>query len=155
LNHPWKPRGAFEFVYGSGDTNGSDDKMTTFDNLYPTNHLFYGYIDFVSLQNINVYHLQFSAKPNKKLKLQADFRDLNLDTYKDSYYNVARAVARTASGPVSTHLGEELDLTLDYKFNDILTTQLGYSHFIAGRYLKETGAHDNANFVYVQTVFSF
>ena len=155
LNHPWKPRAAFEFDYGSGDTDGSDGKMKTFDNLYPTNHLFYGYIDFASLQNINDYHSLLSVKPNKKLKLQADLHQMYLDTYKDSYYTVARAVARTASGPVSTHLGDEVDLTLDYKFNDILTTQLGYSHFIAGRYLKETGASDNANFVYVQTVFSF
>lgn len=155
LDHVWKPRAAFEFVYGSGDSNGSDNKMTTFDNLYPTNHLFYGYIDFVSLQNINVYHVQFSAKPTKKLKLQADLRDMYLDTYKDSYYNVARNVARTASSPVSTHLGNEVDLTADYKFNDYVAAQIGYSHFIAGRYLKQTGGHDNANFVYVQTVFSF
>jgi len=155
LDHPWKPRAAFEFDYGSGDTNGSDNKMTTFDNLHPTNHLFYGYIDFASLQNINNYHYQISAKPTKKSRIQIGMHHLYLDTPKDSYYNVARGVARTASGPVSTHLGDELDVTVDYKVNDFLNTQLGYSHFIAGRYLKQTGAHDNANFVYVQTVFSF
>ncbi len=155
LSHPWKPRAAFEFDYGSGDTDGSDNKMTTFDNLYPTNHLFYGYIDFASLQNINNYHYQLSAKPTKKSRVQVGMHHLFLDTYKDSYYTVARAVARTASGPVSTHLGDELDLTFDYKFNDIIATQLGYSHFMSGKYLKQTGAHDDANFVYVQTVFSF
>lgn len=155
LDHPWKPRASFQFDYASGDTDRSDDHLGTFDNLYPTNHLFYGYIDFTSLQNINNYHYQLSVKPNKKLKLQADLHFKFLDTVKDSYYNVARAVARTASGPVDDHLGDEIDLTMDYKFNDILTTQLGYSHFMPGRYLKQTGAHDNANFVYVQTVFAF
>ncbi len=155
LDHPWKPRAAFEFDYGSGDTNGSDDKMTTFDNLHPTNHLFYGFMDFASLQNINNYHYQLSAKPTKKSKVQVGMHHLYLDTYKDSYYNVARGVARTASAPVSTHLGNEIDLTVDYKFNDILSGQLGYSHFWAGKYLKQTGAHDNADFVYLQTVFAF
>jgi hypothetical protein len=38
----WQPRLAFEFDYGSGDSNPNDGEMTTFDNLYPTNHPFYG-----------------------------------------------------------------------------------------------------------------
>ena len=32
---------------------------------------------------------------------------------------------------------------------------LGYSLFIAGPFAKDTGAHDDANFIYFQTVFNF
>jgi len=41
-----------EFVYGSGDTDPTDGRHGTFDNLYPTNHKFYGELDLASWQNI-------------------------------------------------------------------------------------------------------
>jgi len=31
----------------------------------------------------------------------------------------------------------------------------GYSHFFAGQYLADTGAHDDADFGYVMTTFLF
>lgn len=69
LDMSWKPRLSFEFDYASGDRDRTDNKRQTFDNIHPTNHLFYGYMDFVSLQNINNYRLQLKADPTKKLSL--------------------------------------------------------------------------------------
>ncbi|MCR4337191.1 MAG: alginate export family protein, partial [Candidatus Omnitrophica bacterium] len=118
FDHAWNPRMAFEFDYGSGDSDPANGTRKTFDNLYPTNHLFYGYMDLISLQNLNSYAFQLSAKPNKKLKLQADLHMLYLDTPKDSLYSASRAVTRTAvasASDVSSHVGQELDLLMDYK----------------------------------------
>lgn len=154
---PWQPRVAFEFDYGSGDSDPADGKLTTFDNLYPTNHLFYGYIDFISLQNLNDYRFQISAKPHKKLKLQGDLHLIFLDTPKDSLYSAGRAVTRTAAASlsdVSPYVGNEIDLTADYKFDNNVSVHGGYSHFFAGQYLQETGANDDADFFYVQTTLS-
>jgi len=46
------PRLGAEFDYGSGDNNSKDGVHGTFDNLFPTNHKFYGSMDLISLQNI-------------------------------------------------------------------------------------------------------
>ena len=157
FTHPWQPRLAFEFDYGSGDSDPTDGKLHTFDNLYPTNHLHYGYIDFISLQNLNDYRYQLSFKPMKKLKLQTDVHLIYLDTPKDSWYAVNRTVARTLPAGIqdaNTHLGDEIDLLADYKLNPYTNIQVGYSHFFAGKYLQQTGANDDADFVYVQTTFS-
>jgi hypothetical protein len=116
--------------------------------------LFYGYIDFISLQNLNDYRYQISAKPHKKLKLQADYHMIYLDTVKDSWYNVARGVARTATTAVDSHVGDEIDLTADFKFNDQLNVGVGYSHFFSGDYLRQTGTDDDADFFYLQTVIT-
>ncbi len=154
---PWSPRLAFEFDYGSGDADPTDKTRRTFDNLYPTNHLFYGYMDLISLQNLNNYQFQISAKPHKKLKLQADLHLMYLDTPKDSFYAVNRAVTRTAaatSSGISSQVGQEVDLTVDFKFNDNLQLQTGYSYFFAGDYLRDTGTNDDANFFYVQTTIA-
>ena len=154
----WQPRFGFEFDYGSGDSDSTDKRMKTFDNLYPTNHPHYGYMDLMSLQNINDYRYSFSMKPMKKLKLQADFHALFLDTPKDSLYSAARTVTRTVaagSTDVSDHLGNELDLTGDYKLNNYVGFQAGYCRLFPGGYLKNTGANNDVDFVYFQTTVSF
>ncbi len=159
FERPWSPRLAVEYDYASGDNDASDGTRRTFDNLYPTNHIHYGFMDLVSLQNLNNVRLQGSVKPTKKLKLQADYHFIYLDTYKDSLYSASRAVSRTASAShgsdLSTHVGDEVDLTANYKFNDHLTVLVGYSHFFAGKYLAQTGANDDGDFIYVQTVLNF
>lgn len=155
-DQPWKPRFSFEFDYGSGDNDSSDGDRETFDNLYPTNHLHYGYMDRASLQNINNYRFQLSLKPTDKLKLQTDLHMIYVDTPKDSLYHAGRGVLRTATGlDVNPHVGNEWDLLAKYKFNKHANVLVGYSHFFTGTYLEETGASDNGSFFYAQTILSF
>ncbi len=156
FDYAWSPRLAFEFDYASGDNDSSDEKRRTFDNLYPTNHLFYGYMDRASLQNLNDYSFQLSANPTKKLKLETNLHLIYLDTAKDSLYNAGRGVTRTATGAgVDTHVGNELDLLAKYKACDYVDFLAGYSHLFAGDYLRDSGADDDGDFAYVQTTFSF
>jgi len=154
---PWQPRTAFEFDYASGGKpNGKT--MNTFDNLYPTNHAKYGNMDFISLQNMFDYHYQISINPMKKLKLQSDFHLLYLATAKDSFYSAARGVTRTTPAGlvgVSNHVGNEIDLSADYKLNAYLGFQGGYSHLFPGVYLKDTGTNNAADFLYFQTTVAF
>ena len=89
--------------------------------------------------------------------MQGDLHLIFLDTPKDSFYSAGRAVTRTAAAGlsgVSPHVGDEIDLTADYKINNYVNVQAGYSHFFAGKYLQETGANDDADFLYVQTTLS-
>ena len=157
FDHLWQPRAAFEFDYATGDSDPTDGTRRTFDNLYPTNHPFYGFMDLISLQNLNDYRYQFSVKPNGKLKLQTDLHLIYLDTPKDSFYSASRAVTRTASASLSSvnpHVGDEIDLTTEYKLNKFTNILVGYSHFFTGKYLQETGANDDADFFYFQTQVS-
>ena len=108
------------------------------------------------MQNLNDYSWQLTAKPMKKLKLEAGLHLFYLDTPKDSWYSAARTVTRTASSAladVNSHLGNEVDLVAQYQLNPIVNVMLGYSHFFAGKYMKQTGTHDDADFVYLQTEF--
>ncbi|MDF1666152.1 MAG: alginate export family protein [Planctomycetota bacterium] len=44
---PWQPRFALTYNYASGDDDPTDGDRKTFNNLFPTNHLFYGVTDFL------------------------------------------------------------------------------------------------------------
>ena len=151
----WKPRLSFEFDYASGDGNSTDGKRRTFDNIHPTNHLYYGYMDFVSLQNINNYKFGLKVDPTKKLNMQSDVHLIYLDNPKDNLYGANKLVKRATVAGADDFVGTELDLLAKYQITPFMSTMVGYSHLFAGRFLKDTGAHDDADFVYVQTVINF
>ncbi len=151
----WKPRASFEFDYASGDNDSSDGDRETFDNLHPTNHLFYGYMDFVSLQNINNYHFQLAAYPHKGIELQMDYHLIYLDTPKDNLYSAGRTIKRATVAGADSYVGGELDLLTKFKATDFCGMLVGYSHFFAGQFLSDTGISEDADYFYVQTTLNF
>jgi hypothetical protein len=156
LGQNWHPRASFELDYASGDNNPNDNKRKTFDNIDPTNHPFYGYMDFVSLQNIHDYRFQLKADPTKKLNLFADYHIFYLDTPKDNLYAANRTIKRsTGLGVSDAYVGNEIDLLAKFQATKFMSIWTGYSHFFAGDFLKQTGANDDADFAYVQTTFNF
>jgi hypothetical protein len=78
FNDTWgKPRFGLEYTYSSGDSSPTNNTHETFDNLFPTNHKFYGYMDFVSLQNIQDVRGIFQLKPRQLLRRQRGFARWN------------------------------------------------------------------------------
>lgn len=151
----WKPRISFEYSHGSGDSDPRDGNFENFDNLFPANHLHYGYIDFASLRNINNIKVGMDMKPHKQLKFSADYHWFFLATNGSAWFNAGQAVIRQSRAGASETLGQELDLLVSYSLSKYVNLLIGYSHFHAGAFVKDTGTHDDANFFYVQTTLKF
>ncbi len=159
LNTPWKPRIFAEYNFASGDEDATDNDIQTFQNLFPTNHKFYGYMDLFSWQNIHNPELSLRVSPCSKVTAQLDGHAFFLATTEDSWYRAngvttvrpLNAAARNAS----SYVGAELDFTVTYTPVKQLSFQAGYSHFFAGDYLQETGQHDGADFGYVMATLNF
>ena len=162
------PRLGLEFDYGSGDSNPTNHTHGTFENLFPTNHKFYGYMDFVSLQNMHDVRLTSSLKPLPRITLLAEAHAFWLADTHDSFYTVAGA-RRGGLGPTagnayginpgySNFVGSEIDLVSSYAFSPQGIIEVGYGHFFRGDYIKQSlaavGSAD-ANWVYLQTRFNF
>lgn len=153
---PLKPRVYVEYSYASGDSNPTDQDDNTFQNLFPTNHKFYGYMDLFSWQNIHNPAIYTRITPMENLTLNADFHMFWLATTEDAWY---RANGLTRVRPItpgaSSFVGSEIDLTANWKPFECLGFGVGYSHFFAGQYVDDTGPASDADFVYVQASVKF
>ncbi len=150
------PRLAIEYAYGSGDSNPNDGKHETFDNLYPTNHKFYGYMDFFSWQNLHNPAISVSITPAKNLTVRADGHLFWLADTSDAWYRAnGTTMVRPINSGADSYVGAEADLTVQWKPKKWLAVQAGYSHFFAGDYAKATGASDDADFVYTSVTLDF
>ena len=163
--HPWQPRLALIYSYASGDKNSADGSSQTFQNLFATTHLHYGYMDLNSLQNLHDLRLAFTAKPRANITLAAEVHYQLLDKTTDFWYNVA-GVPRNFTGaavgsgrgfrinPAYSHqLGTETDLVAGWTFRPYAQIEGGVGHYFRGDYIKESlqavGSKD-AGYVYLQ-----
>jgi len=158
----FKPRVGLEYDFATGDGNPADGDHTTFENLFPTNHRFYGAMDFFSWQNIHDFRLSTQIKPLAKLTLSLDFHAFFLAETSDLFYQV-NGTPRTTGGyevnnNAGNYVGSEIDFVGTYAIKPYASFQAGYGHFFVGDYVKNsliaTGSKD-AGWAYLQLVFNF
>lgn len=162
------PRIGLEYSHASGDSDHTDESHGTFENLFPTNHKFYGYMDFVSLQNIHNVRAIYQIKPHARLSLAIEGHAFWLADSKDNFYNVA-GLPRGGAGPnalgyginssYSNYVGSEIDLIAGIALTRFAQLEAGFGHFFAGSYidssLKGVGGSQDANYVYLQLALTF
>jgi hypothetical protein len=160
-DHGWQPRFAVLYSYASGDENATDARSQTFQNLFATTHLHYGYMDLSSLQNIHDLRLSYAIKPATHISIALEGHIQYLATSADFWYNVG-GVFRNAGGYAtrgqSNRLGQELDLVASW--NPIPSTQveLGLSRYFRGQYIKQSladnGGSKDASYLYLQVTLN-
>jgi hypothetical protein len=156
------PRAVLEYNYASGDSNPNDNRHETFDNLFPTNHKFYGIMDFFSWQNMHELRVGTSIKPANRFNISLDYRSFWLADTHDYFYQVNGSARRTGGYGINSgagnYAGSELDLIGTFTAGPAFSAQAGYGHFFIGDYVKDSLGSSNStdsNFVYVQLLFSF
>ena len=164
------PRLGLEFDYASGDSNPTNHTHGTFENLFPTNHKFYGSMDLVSLENIQDAGVNLTLKPISRLSVALIGNALWLADTHDSFYTVS-GTPRGGLAPTpgngyginpgySNFLGTEITAIAGLAVSRSLQLEVGYGHFFAGKYLQQTwaaagfGSRD-ADFGYAQLTVTF
>jgi hypothetical protein len=168
--HAWQPRLGVFFSYASGDRNPADASSETFQNLFATTHLHYGYMDLNSLQNLQDLRVAYSIKPRPNLSLALEVHLQRLDQTSDFWYNVAgvpRNFAGAAAGSgggyrinpsYSDSLGTEIDLIAGWTFKPYAQVEVGMAHYFRGDYIKQslaTVGSNDASYVYTQLTLNF
>ncbi len=161
----WSPRIGVEFDYATGGDPSGTGTSRTFDQLYPSNHPFYGLMDYVGWRNMRDWRISFRANPAKRLTCTLDEHSFSLVDGRDFWYNAAGQPnvgisghpLRDPSGASGTDLGTELDVSAAYQATPTINVSTGYGRFRPGRFqrLTNAGHADPADWFYAQTRFSF
>jgi len=152
----WTPKVSAEYNWASGDHNPVDGHDDTFRPLFPSAHL-YGQMDLVGWQNTSNVGLKLAVEPEKE-KWAASmgywlfYREDEEDLAYDSWGVPSVPVATVGS---DEQLGWEIDLCVKYQCTKALSMEAGYSRFMSGNSITDTGVDDDADLLYVQTALSF
>ena len=163
---PWKPRLGIEYDYATGDKNSKDGSSQSFQNLFAANHEPYGIMDTFAWRNVHDARLSLRVQPHKNVEVTLDYHAFWLAETTDYWFtsNANSTLRTTTPGKrgkdvrtigASNFAGHEIDFTTGWKVNSHLSLKFGYSHFFAGDYLRDTGAHSDADFGYAQATLSF
>ena len=134
----------------SGDDNPADDTYKAFNTLYATNHKYYGFMDyFLNLPkntwNLGLHDLHFGAGLNPLENGNLSF-----------VYHIFTADQQyTLANGSGTDFGQEIDLTLKYRYNRQVLFVGGASFFTPGDIFKEKKGPDQADWYYLMTIVNF
>ena len=139
---PWTPRFGVGYDYASGDgdnntgNNGGD--FNTFENLFPTNHAIYGFMDLFGWRNMQDLRFGMKAKPLPKTGFSVDCHIFRLANKGDNWYRFNGAVMlNSLPGNQAASIGQELDVTAYTTIKDVVKLSIGWGHFFAGEFVQK------------------
>jgi hypothetical protein len=152
----WKPTLALEYAFATGDNDPTDGHSNEFNNLFPTNHLHYGYADLVGLRNLHDFRLTATTELHPKVRLQADYHRFLLAAKRGPWKSAGGSVLGfDPTGQSGQDLGQEVDLTARLPVHKHLNFLAGYSFFLPGRFAIEARGPLTHHFGYIQTLAQF
>ena len=132
----------------SGDDDPADGETKVFDTLFATNHKFYGYADY--FLNIPV-HTATQGLQDAAIKTSYALRqDLKVGLDLHSFALAEKGALDSA------HLGEEIDLTLNYRYSKQVVCLAGFSYVLADDAFEAIGRlGEDAKFAFFMTNVAF
>ncbi len=154
-----KPTVWMYYDWASGDRNPNDGNHTTFNQLFPLSHKYFGFMDLVARQNIRDLNTLGTVQLSAKQKLLLWWHLFYLDQSRDALYNAAGVPIRSSpTGAAGRSVGQEIDLLWSVQVNPRCDVLFGYSHFFAGSFVRNTnpaGVSGDADFYYSQWAWKF
>jgi hypothetical protein len=152
----WKVRVAEEYNFASGDSNPTDGKRQTFDQLYPTGHDKLGLADQVGWKNIHDLRSIVEFTPYKGWPVTASLHSWWLADTHDALYNAAgTAVARVPGGAVGRRVGDEIDLQVTHPLNPQVQLATGIAHVFPSQFLDAVTPGANYTYPFVMVTYVF
>ncbi|TBR20464.1 hypothetical protein EPO15_13180 [bacterium] len=152
----WKPRLGAEYDYASGDTNPADDKVQSFDPLFPYGHALQGYQDVFSWKNGHALKLSASGTPAPGTTVALDYHYFRTAQAKDAWYNASMAaLARDNAGLSGNEVGHEVDLHMRTPVRGALKLWFGVSHFFASSFVRAKAGGKDRDWAFLQATLDF
>lgn len=146
----------------SGDQTGG--RGGTFNQLFPFGHFYFGFLDLPGRQNIQDFSMQLSANPTHWITSLIQLHVFYLDSAKDALYSAGGVpLRRSPAGDAGLHVGNELDLIVNFHLTTHQDILVGYSKLYAGEFIERSfipgrtvpGPYVSPDLFYVQYSFKW
>jgi hypothetical protein len=155
----WKPRIGVEITYASGDGDGTDGEIETFDPLFPFGHYYQGFADVFAFRNGQDIAIYLKVAPSASVSLHLDFHMFTLDEVTDAWYNFAGAPIRPGVAGADDEVGQEIDLHFRAAVGKHVKFWGGVSRFLAGQFVEDSagaaGITGDMTWVFLQMTVDF
>lgn len=149
------PRFSLGFDYASGDASREDKVLNTFNQLYPLAHAYYSISDVLARQNAVDARLGVQVFPLKAFQLSATLHQFWRASTTDDIYGVAGSRFREGGHRSAQTIGTAIDLVAKYKFSPQWDAEGGYSYFLPGRFIADSGQSSPLQFIYLSSAYHF
>ena len=136
---PWKPRLGGEYDFATGNSRVNPNRISTYDQQYPSNHNAFGLTDLFGYQNIRQERINLDLGPSKNLTflIQGEFLNL-VNTHDDLYGSAATAILTApTAGFRSDAIGSGIDFSGKYVYKNYLVANIGVGHIFPGGLLLQ------------------
>jgi hypothetical protein len=156
-NLPWKPHLLAEYDYATGNTHRNPQRISTFDQQYPSNHNAFGLVDLFGFQNIKQYRLNLDLNPHPKLTLLFQAESLHAATRFDGLYSGAGSLFVNAptTGFASDRIGTGFDASAKYVYHKYFVVQAGVGHFFPGQIMTSNNHASPLTISWLQFTYRF
>lgn len=149
----WKPRLALRVDAASGDHGLGDDRVGTFDPLYPKNG-FYGDSGLTTLANLYLVGPLLTLAPHPTLQLESGLFGVWRQSTEDGVYLPGMTTVPGTVASSARKAGNLWRNNLRWMPTANLTLDLEYSYFQAGAAVRQANG-DDTSFLMVATTFRF
>jgi hypothetical protein len=150
------PRLFVESNYASGTRNPSGHTWGTFDELYPSNHDKLTFADLFGRKNIQQVRAGVEQTIGKNWKIRQTYEDLWLATVHDVLYASSGAISLPANpNATSRHIGQEVDISAQYRLNKGITAGFGFARLFTGRFPKTVSPGKDYPYPFVYLTYDF
>ncbi|WP_169305972.1 MULTISPECIES: alginate export family protein [Acidobacterium] len=130
----WAPHLVLEYKYATGNSHRNPDRISTYDQQYPSNHNAFGLTDLFGFRNIKERRASLSLLPMRSAFVLLQAESLHVASVMDDVYSGSgsASVKPPMMGFASDDIGTEFDASGRYLFKKHFLLQAGQGHFFPG-----------------------
>jgi hypothetical protein len=151
---PWNPTFWAGWEFASGTQNPASETNSTFNQLFPFGHYYFGSIDLVGRQNIHDLLAVLWLQPQYWLTLCGQYHHFELAAAKDALYSSGGvAERRDITGKAGTNVGDEIHFFANIHLTTHSDFFIGYAHLFPGPFIQNTGSPLQSDLFYTMYTF--
>jgi hypothetical protein len=150
---PWKPRLGLKANIESGDDDPDDDRLGTFNPLFPNNAYFSEAALGAPMNDIDL-HPNLSLQPTAGLELTLGWDVFWRQSRRDAVYDSALNPIPGTDTPDDRYVGWLATFDVEWQLSRHVELKANYTHFNVGDTLREAGG-DDVDFFMLSAAYRF